>query len=299
MTFDKGLRIRVERLLAGAHHARDLDELFLALRQRSFGAKLVREIGDFSAHRQERDQGIACKSIQNFALLMGFSWRRDTARREGLPIPGDIDDFLSTSLAALEMDHDDNLRATLRMPRGQVVKLLRSAHRKIVDVRDGQPVFSEELSPKERAVCDRYFFAVPLQWAFDEDNLVGDLATCLVKNRLICDEELEILKTRGQEIAVFAMDRMHLSSVPLPGGTVATLHIGREWADGDENLSINAHIPVDIGRPNVFLMTLLFKTRCRVEHWLEPREFAEALQPASGIIEPVEINAAGKLQVLV
>lgn len=298
MSFEKNLQVRVRRLLEGEQQARDLDELFQDLRHRSFGLKLVKDIGDFCAHRAERDQGVTCKSIQNFALLMSFHWRRDQARSMGVPIPGEVGDFLLTSLAALEIDKEEALKNELRITKGHAANLLRSAYKKVVGVRDGLPVFSENLSRKQHAVCARYFFAVPMQWAFDEDEVVEDLGNCLIKNGLLRSGDKDRLRPRTHDIAIFAMERMHSSSVPLADGTFAKLHIGREGFGENANLAVNAHIPVDVGCPDVFFMKTMFKTTCRVEKWLEPLDFGANLPPLSAITEPLEVNARGVLQIL-
>lgn len=51
------LRIRARRLATGRHRVEDLDRLFLGLRDRDSGRMSVREIGDFVAHRGERQKG--------------------------------------------------------------------------------------------------------------------------------------------------------------------------------------------------------------------------------------------------
>src|SRR6266481_9052116 len=60
------LRIRVERLLRGAKRPDDVGELFLALRDYSGGRECVVEIGNFVAHRGERNIGITTREARDF-----------------------------------------------------------------------------------------------------------------------------------------------------------------------------------------------------------------------------------------
>jgi len=62
MLIDDDLRGRVQRLLAGSHQVHDLHRLFLALRDRAHNRESVREIGDFVAHRAERQKGLVTQT---------------------------------------------------------------------------------------------------------------------------------------------------------------------------------------------------------------------------------------------
>jgi hypothetical protein len=55
---DDDLRLRAGRLLTGQHRVEDLDRLFLGQRDRHHGKESFREIGDFVAHRAERQKGL-------------------------------------------------------------------------------------------------------------------------------------------------------------------------------------------------------------------------------------------------
>lgn len=66
------LRIRVERLLRGAKRPGDVAELFLALRDYSGGRECVVEIGNFVAHRGERNVGITTREARDFFSTARF-----------------------------------------------------------------------------------------------------------------------------------------------------------------------------------------------------------------------------------
>jgi hypothetical protein len=54
---DDDLRLRAKRFLGGQRRADDLDRFYLDLRERTHGRASFREIGDFVAHRGERNRG--------------------------------------------------------------------------------------------------------------------------------------------------------------------------------------------------------------------------------------------------
>jgi hypothetical protein len=67
-----GLRIRVERLLRGDKRPEDVAALFLALRDYSGGRECVVEIGNFIAHRGERNIGITTREARDFFTTVRF-----------------------------------------------------------------------------------------------------------------------------------------------------------------------------------------------------------------------------------
>lgn len=62
------LRLRVQRLLRGERRHDDVDPLFLGLRDRAGGREIIREIGDFVAHRDERDRGTVLQQTSDVLL---------------------------------------------------------------------------------------------------------------------------------------------------------------------------------------------------------------------------------------
>lgn len=69
------LKSRIERLLQGERRVEHLDRLFIGLRDRCYGRKSVRELGDFVAHRRERDRGTAQLRLSD--IFTSFdSWAR-------------------------------------------------------------------------------------------------------------------------------------------------------------------------------------------------------------------------------
>ena len=62
---DEELRMRLKRMSAGRYHVEDLDRLFLGQRDRHHGKESFREIGDFVAHRAERNKGLVTQAARD------------------------------------------------------------------------------------------------------------------------------------------------------------------------------------------------------------------------------------------
>jgi hypothetical protein len=63
-------------LLSGRHLVHDLDRLFLAQRDRGHERESFREIGDFVAHRDERQKGLVTQTCRDVSrALMYGAWR--------------------------------------------------------------------------------------------------------------------------------------------------------------------------------------------------------------------------------
>jgi hypothetical protein len=87
-------RERVLRLLRQQPSADVLNDLFLMLRERSYGYDTVKEIGDFVAHRNERDKGIATLEVKDWYSTVAF--HVEAAMR-----PPPINRFPATALALM------------------------------------------------------------------------------------------------------------------------------------------------------------------------------------------------------
>src|SRR5258706_16464174 len=94
-----GLRIRVERLLRGDKKPEDVAALFLALRDYSGGRECVVEIGNFVAHRGERNVGITTREARDFFATVRFYTDHAYRNRpiDLLDLPKNISGLLQSS----------------------------------------------------------------------------------------------------------------------------------------------------------------------------------------------------------
>ena len=68
-----GVKARVRRLIKGELNADDLTRIFLFIREYPDCNEVIKEIGHFIAHSNERDQGTAHKSVRNWFNAVRFS----------------------------------------------------------------------------------------------------------------------------------------------------------------------------------------------------------------------------------
>jgi hypothetical protein len=81
--------------LKGDFHPDDLTRLFLWLRERSYGAASIREVGDFVAHSDERTKGVVTDELRGF-----FAHLRLSVRNLGKTNPTGLQaDFLTVTRA--------------------------------------------------------------------------------------------------------------------------------------------------------------------------------------------------------
>ena len=62
----------VEKIERGAFDDNDIDNLFMKLRAYSRGYHVFREVADFVAHPDARDQGLTNESLEAFSLIMRY-----------------------------------------------------------------------------------------------------------------------------------------------------------------------------------------------------------------------------------
>ncbi len=119
------LRQRVERYLRGDCRVEDLDQIFLALRDRSHGHPEIREVGDLVAHRDRRERGPVTETVRNIHLSLD-SWLHQGEGR--LPDLAKVKRICSANLRTAT---DEQLNARLGLRREVVKSVLTQAVRKM------------------------------------------------------------------------------------------------------------------------------------------------------------------------
>ena len=120
---------RVDRLLRGERNVTDLDRLFSDLRFSGAKRRTVREIGDFSAHRNERDKGI----VMARAAEMQTSARAWFQQMSG-QVPG-LEEAEKIAEANLKIAPDERIKDALGMTRQQAQSHFKQAAKKLANGR--------------------------------------------------------------------------------------------------------------------------------------------------------------------
>ncbi len=137
---DAELQRRVERLARGEKRTDDLDRLYLAMRDRAHGRASVREIGDFVAHRGERDKGPVTSRVRDIFVSL-HSWAAGMMGR----IPT-VSQARRVAAANLRIATDTQLDSRLSLRRNVVASVLEQGFRKIEQ--------GKHLTERERGVVN-------------------------------------------------------------------------------------------------------------------------------------------------
>src|SRR4051812_33243829 len=96
-------RFMVLRLLRGEFRAQYFIELYLYARDRCDGRETVRDIGDFIAHRNERDKGFITDRVRDAHIVSRYMFPKlSLGKPNGVDelrsLPGNTKEFLAATL---------------------------------------------------------------------------------------------------------------------------------------------------------------------------------------------------------
>ena len=122
---DTDLQRRVQRLLSGDRRTEDLARIFLSVRGRDQGRASLREIGDFVAHRDQREKGPVTARVRDM-FLSCRSWSR-----QQMGIAPTLEQACEVAAANLRTATDVQLEANFKLKRSVVKSVLQQAIKKI------------------------------------------------------------------------------------------------------------------------------------------------------------------------
>lgn len=208
------LRQRVERYLRGDCRVADLDRIFLGLRDRCHGLASIREIGDFVAHRDQREKGAVTDTVRDIHLSLD-SWLHQGEGR----FP-DLAKAKRICAANLRTATDAQLGARLGLRREVVKSVLTQAIKKIEANR------FEKVTKREQAVFNYLAGAFIWNPAFTDEQVGGDLAAFLTKTGALRPEERAAFDANHDFLALYVTALMHDSAVVMDDGSRFELFAG-------------------------------------------------------------------------
>jgi hypothetical protein len=277
---DEDLRRRLRRLLEGGRRPEDLDRLYLGLRGRSRGCPAVQEIGDFIAHRDQREKGMITQTGRD--VFTSFDVWSMPMRKLKL----ELTDFIRAAEANLRLASDGLILQALNSSRQTAAARLKRAIAKLKS--DQRP------SDAEWAVFSYLGNRFIWRPAFTADQLQTELAGLLVSHHLMDRDDLAQFVTARTFITLHAVTLMHGSAIVLENGERARLFAG--YANRDRWIEVKVDIVFhDRGKP-IMAPICLFLTDLRAEVHCSP----DLLEIPSPIFvdhwdAPLEIGADGRL----
>jgi hypothetical protein len=268
---------RAARIARGERNVTDLDRLFGDLRFAKPGRSTVTEIGDFAAHREERDKGIT----MNRAAEMQTSARIWV--RQLLRIPPSFDEAGAAGLANLKIASDAQIKEALGVPRETARSRFIQGMNKLRDEKE------KDVTDKERAAINYLGTSFIWLYAFDDKQLIGELADVLIETGALAPKDRAAFADAAPFVALHALTLLHRARLRLPDGSTAPLRLS---VRPDTNtLWIKVDIPVeDIGKP-IGCRIPVFETSLDAASHCAP----ELLDDPAMMEGPIEIGSSGQL----
>lgn len=289
------LKRRTERLLAGEKNTRDLDVLFLWLRDRTFGNRAVADVGDFVAHSDERDKGISWRGVQWWFDMMSFHLPR-LAKAADI-IPATVEEVCAAVLASFELTSPEDVRAQTGIGKKKARQILSKALSAMEGFDGATIIPKRELSPKEQQLFNEYSGRIAFRPAFTANDLTSQFATCLVRNRL-ADASLGSLPSEVSDfVATYAIEKMHLAHIRLKNGNLAVIEAGICVRDGTSTIDAFAYMDVHPQAATRKIGFPLYQTHLDALKFCAP-ELLPELPTEVRWDFPLEIGSDGKLRTL-
>lgn len=275
---DEDLSRRLGRLLRGDRRCDDLDRLFLGLRERTSARASVREIGDFVAHRGQREKGMVTDRARDILTSLD-SWLRISVQRGTFT----SDEVRKVAEANLRNATEAQLSARLGMTRAVAKSVLVQGFKKLQSGRNA--------TPREVRTIDYLGGAFIWNPAFTEEALVDDLIQMLAEAGLLRKADHARFRSLSAFIALYVVTLMHGSGLLLDTGR-ADLSAG--FANKEGCLEVKARLSVT-GQPKpVFATVCMFWTTLAAATHCAPA----LLEKGACWDRPLEINDDGRLTFL-
>lgn len=225
---DADLQGCVQRVLRGERRIDDLDRILLGLRQRSQGRDSIRELGDFVAHRDQREKGLVTGRARDILLSVRV-WSGSMLGQ----VPN-IDDILAVSAANLRTATDEQLKAGLGLGRNVIRSVLGQAQRKLGS--------GKGLTDRELQVVT--YLGNTFIWnpAFTDAQVADDLLHVLGKAGLLPPGCQPVAETLFPFLPLYVVTLMHGSAILFEDGKRAELKAG--FGNGEGRLEVKALLPV-------------------------------------------------------
>jgi hypothetical protein len=277
------LQIRAKRLIEGRGKVEDFDRLFLDQRESWHGKESFRELGDFLAHRDERNKGPVTQRVRD--VFTSFNvW---SFGLRGLQ-PTD-DDLRSLGLANLRLLTDKELKDGCGLQRAAAKTKLEKALRKRTS--------GYQLSESDRKTLD--FLANQFIWrpAFTDDVLHDDFVTVLVKNEIILPHERQLFDGVKDLLALYAVVRLHGAGIRFEDGRTGTLYAG--YANEERRLEVKIDLGSNDWPKPTQASVCMFWTSLRCDDHCDATLIKPSGRPTwNDWTSPLEIGSDNKLRLL-
>ncbi len=248
------LRLRVQRLLRGERRHDDVDRLFLGLRDRAGERETIREVGDFVAHRDERNRGTVLQQTSDVLLSIQTFLK---IRTNG-----------TVTLAEIREVAEANLRLATPAQLSARLKLSRPEARGALKRGLAKAERGEDVTRKERRTINYLGGAFIWNPEFTDSTLHRDMADALVDEGYLLSGERPAWKAVQPFISLCVISLMNGAKLVLNGSNRVTLVAGYDNDDG--LIEIKAQLLFEQAGKPVRMPFCLYLTSLRAEEYCDP-----------------------------
>lgn len=203
-------KAKIQKLLAklesGSFDENDVDNLFMRLRAYSHGNRIFREVADFVAHNDERNQGIATDSLEAFYLSFKYFLEYVSPKKSldiGSPFPLYVKKLMKYQVGKCK---ENDLRDKFNVTKLRLASRIDSL---FAEDKKQSLAFMKKLKISEdtlKAIQHLLSF-IGSQPAFDQEQVVSELLKVIKANKFSVNES-NILKN-SDKIALCVMLLLH------------------------------------------------------------------------------------------
>ena len=235
-------RFRVSRIIRGETDPRDLDQIYLWLRSRSFGLGAVKDLGDFVAHADEKDRGLVWDKASLISKVIRYKLPRIMKNQE--PGEQELRQAKDAIIAAFDLDEAASIKKNFRVGQKRAKKILIGVLSKLHFV--GGKYQWNNVTSLERRFYDHYSKVLIVREAFSQNTLVSQLAECLIRNGVLAKSDCHKIDKVADFIGLHALAAMHLCTIIIHGEVPCKLQISIDNHKDEKpwSLKINCIIPI-------------------------------------------------------
>ncbi len=166
----------------------DIDSLFMKLRAYSSGYSIFREVSDFVAHNDLRNRGIANQSLETMYLRMKFFAKYNSPKKTldlSHPFPIWVKKLMKLQA---EKCKEDDLKLKFNVTKKRLVNRIEGGFKE--DKKNKVALYRQGKLSQETFSAIQYVLSfISAQEAFSQDQVINELISVLVKNKVEFNEE--------------------------------------------------------------------------------------------------------------
>lgn len=241
------IRRLLERLWQKTGVPSDLETIILWLRFRSYGQKHIRDLGDFMAHLEQRDRGLTFTVVSDYTFAMDFQFKRVMHRgRVDGPAPGTLEEFKKAAKANFSTFPESELIKEFGKNKKQLQTVLNRGLAKVYAFEGDHARCRGREDALEDAIINLMITSFHGYPYFNEDTLVEELYTALLKNNVCSREEKAKVIGLKRHITLVALEKIHRFEVKISHDRLGYMCV----SENDGMAGINVIIPVDANLEN-------------------------------------------------